>query len=136
MQNGRIRPSERQSTAGHSLATGDTPGHIVAHDSRIAWHTYTQIGRASASCKQTTKSFRRGLQSNWSPLLSLTKQPGTVQEAADYLKVSTKTIRRYITQGLVEAERVGPRLIRVNLASLDNLGRSLQYLGGEAGDRR
>ena len=68
--------------------------------------------------------------------MSLTKQPGTVQEAADYLKVSTKTIRRYITQGLVEAERVGPRLIRVNLASLDNLGRSLQYLGGEAGDRR
>jgi len=68
--------------------------------------------------------------------LSLTKQPGTVQQAADYLKVSTKTIRRYITQGLVEAERVGPRLIRVNLASLDNLGRSLQYLGGEAGDRR
>jgi len=68
--------------------------------------------------------------------LSLTKQPGTVQEAADYLKVSTKTIRRYITQGLVEAERVGPRLIRVNLASLDDLGRSLQYVGGENGDRR
>ena len=68
--------------------------------------------------------------------MSLTKQPGTVQEAADYLKVSTKTIRRYITQGLVEADRVGPRLIRVNLASLDNLGRSLQYLGGEDGDRR
>ena len=63
--------------------------------------------------------------------MSLTKQPGTVQEAADYLKVSTKTIRRYITQGLVEAERVGPRLIRVNLASLDNLGRSLQYMGGD-----
>ena len=63
--------------------------------------------------------------------MSLTKQPGTVQEAADYLKVSTKTIRRYITQGLVEAERVGPRLIRVNLASLDNLGRSLQYVGGD-----
>ena len=65
--------------------------------------------------------------------MSLTKQPGTVQEAADYLKVSTKTIRRYISQGLVEAERVGPRLIRVNLASLDNLGRSLQYVGGENG---
>ena len=68
--------------------------------------------------------------------MSLTKQPGTVQEAADYLKVSTKTIRRYISQGLVEADRVGPRLIRVNLASLDNLGRSLQYLGGKDGDRR
>lgn len=67
--------------------------------------------------------------------MSLTKQPGTVQEAADYLKVSTKTIRRYISQGLVEAERVGPRLIRVNLASLDNLGRSLQYVGGDLDGR-
>ena len=59
------------------------------------------------------------------------KIPGTIREGADYLKVSTKTIRRYITQGLIEAERVGPRLIRVNLASLDNLGRSLQYVGGD-----
>ena len=67
--------------------------------------------------------------------MSLTKQPGTVQEAADYLKVSTKTIRRYISQGLVEAERVGPRLIRVNLASPDNLGRSLQYVGGDLDGR-
>ena len=67
--------------------------------------------------------------------MSLTKQPGTVQEAADYLKVSTKTIRRYISQGLVEAERVGPRLIRVNLASLDNLGRSLQCVGGDLDGR-
>lgn len=67
--------------------------------------------------------------------MSLTKQPGTVQEAADYLKVSTKTIRRYISQGLVEAERVGPRLIRVNLASLDNLGCSLQYVGGDLDGR-
>ena len=64
------------------------------------------------------------------------KIPGTVQEAADYLKVSTKTVRRYIAQGLIEADRVGPRLIRVNMASLDNLGRSLQFLGGESDDRR
>ena len=60
----------------------------------------------------------------------------TIAESAERKKLSTKTIRRYISQGLVEAERVGPRLIRVNLASLDNLGRSLQYLGGEDGDRR
>jgi excisionase family DNA binding protein len=62
--------------------------------------------------------------------MSLNAQLGTVQEAADLLKVSTKTIRRYITQGLIQAERIGPRLIRVNLTSLDQLGRSLQYVGG------
>ena len=60
----------------------------------------------------------------------------TIAESAERKQLSTKTIRRYISQGLIEAERVGPRLIRVNLASLDNLGRSLQYLGGEDGDRR
>lgn len=52
----------------------------------------------------------------------------TIQQAADSLKVSTKTIRRYISQGLIQAERFGPRLIRVDLASLDRLGRPLQYV--------
>ena len=54
---------------------------------------------------------------------------GTIQDAADLKKVSTKTIRRYITQGLIVAERFGPRLIRVNLNSLEAMGRSLQYVG-------
>ena len=62
--------------------------------------------------------------------IAISPKWGTIQEAADHYKVSAKTIRRYITQGLIEAERVGPRLIRVNLASLDQLGRSLQYLSG------
>ena len=56
----------------------------------------------------------------------------TIAQSAERKKLSTKTIRRYISQGLIEAERVGPRLIRVNLASLENLGRSLQYVGGES----
>jgi len=64
---------------------------------------------------------------------SITSAPdwGTIQDAADRKKVSTKTIRRYITQGVIEAERFGPRLIRVNLSSLDNVGRTLQYSGGD-----
>ncbi len=55
---------------------------------------------------------------------------GTIQDAADLYKVSTKTIRRYITQGLIQAERFGPRLIRVNLTSLEAVGRPLQLGGG------
>lgn len=55
---------------------------------------------------------------------------GTIQQAADLYQVSTKTIRRYITQGLIRADRVGPRLIRVDLESLSSLGRSLQYVNG------
>ena len=50
---------------------------------------------------------------------------GTIREAATRRAVSTKTIRRYIAQGLVQAERFGPRLIRVNLNSLNAVGHSL-----------
>ena len=63
----------------------------------------------------------------------MTKKPDepqwvTVQEAAETYGLSTKTIRRYITQGLIEANRFGPRLIRVNLTSLSKLGKPLQYI--------
>ena len=40
-----------------------------------------------------------------------------------------------ITAGLIAAERFGPRLIRVNLNSLDAVGTPLQFAGGEAGVR-
>ncbi|MEO7017243.1 MAG: helix-turn-helix domain-containing protein [Leifsonia sp.] len=60
--------------------------------------------------------------------ISVSPDWGTVQDAADRMKVSTKTIRRYITQGLISAERFGPRLIRVDLGSLDRAGKPLQYV--------
>ena len=53
----------------------------------------------------------------------------TVQAAADYYNVSTKTIRRMIARGDIYAERIGPRLIRVDLASLESAGRPLRYTG-------
>lgn len=61
--------------------------------------------------------------------ISISPEWGTIQDAAGRYQVSTKTIRRWIAQGLVEAERFGPRLIRVDLASLAQLGRPLQYSG-------
>lgn len=56
----------------------------------------------------------------------------SLQEAAAYWGLSVKTIRRYIAAGQIEARRVGPRAIRVNLDSLDSLGTPLQYKGGDA----
>ncbi|POH67632.1 hypothetical protein C3B61_06985 [Cryobacterium zongtaii] len=47
----------------------------------------------------------------------------TVREAADSLGVSTKTIRRRVADGTISARRFGPRLIRVNIASLEGAGR-------------
>jgi excisionase family DNA binding protein len=51
----------------------------------------------------------------------------TVREAAELKKISVWTVRRYITQGRIQAERIGPRLIRVNLESLNNLGAEVPH---------
>lgn len=49
----------------------------------------------------------------------------TIKEAAADLGVATKTIRRWISQGLLPAERVGPRLIRIRPDDLEALGRRI-----------
>lgn len=43
----------------------------------------------------------------------------SIQEAAEELQVSPRSVRRYISSGLLKAKRVGPRLIRVDAASLE-----------------
>jgi excisionase family DNA binding protein len=42
----------------------------------------------------------------------------TIQQAAAWLGVNEKTVRRYIAQGRLKAARVGPKLIRVERESL------------------
>ena len=54
----------------------------------------------------------------------------SVADAATYYNVSPKTIRRWIAAGTIHAERIGPRLIRIDTQSLETAGRSLQYLAG------
>lgn len=53
----------------------------------------------------------------------------TIQEAAFHFGVSTKTVRRWISAGLIKAYRVGPHLIRVDIDSMQTT--PLQYV--EAG---
>ena len=50
-------------------------------------------------------------------------------EAADYCDVSYRTIRRWIADGRLNAYRVGPRLLKVSIADLDELR---QPVGGAA----
>lgn len=46
----------------------------------------------------------------------------TIQEFADMYRVSTKTVRRWIANGYLAAERLpGNRLIRIDTASTANL---------------
>lgn len=50
-------------------------------------------------------------------------------EGAEYLGVTTRTIRRRIADGSLTAYRMGPRLIRVDLNELDNLLRPIPTAG-------
>ncbi|MGX1702551.1 helix-turn-helix domain-containing protein [Microbacterium sp. NPDC055357] len=49
----------------------------------------------------------------------------TVEQAAQAKQVSTKTIRRAIARGELEARRYGPRLIRISASSLALWGKPL-----------
>jgi len=42
----------------------------------------------------------------------------SIQQAAAWLGVHPKTIRRYITHGRIKAIRIGPKLIRIERESL------------------
>lgn len=52
---------------------------------------------------------------------------GTMEEAARRIGVSVKTIRRRITDGSIKAYKYGPRLIRVDMTSLNDCRRSLTW---------
>ncbi|MEY1676474.1 helix-turn-helix domain-containing protein [Gordonia sp. ABKF26] len=45
----------------------------------------------------------------------------SIQQAADHLSVSPKTVRRWIGDGRLTAHRAGPRLIRIPTAELDRM---------------
>lgn len=47
----------------------------------------------------------------------------TIDQAARYLNVSEKSVRRYLSQGLLRGHRIGPRNIRIDRESLLKLGR-------------
>ena len=45
----------------------------------------------------------------------------SMTEAAARLDISTRTLRRYIAAGRLTAYRIGPRLIKIDAAELDQL---------------
>ncbi len=54
------------------------------------------------------------------------KQLIAVAGAAAYADVSIRTIRRWIAAGDLRAYRVGPRVVRVDLADLERLARPIR----------
>jgi excisionase family DNA binding protein len=51
----------------------------------------------------------------------------SVTEAAARLDISTRTLRRYIAAGRLTAYRIGPRLIKIDAAELDQLPVALAH---------
>jgi len=63
---------------------------------------------------------------------STQRQMVPIPAAAEHTGVSTQTIRRYIAAGRLTGYRVGPRLIRVDLAEVDALLHRIPTVGGDA----
>lgn len=53
----------------------------------------------------------------------------TMAEAAEYARLSVRTIRRYVADGRLTGYKVGPRLIRVDLDEVDSI---MRPFGGAA----
>lgn len=58
----------------------------------------------------------------------------SIAEAADHAAVSTKTIRRRISDGTLTGYRFGPRVLRVDLDELDALLRPVPSAKAGGGD--
>jgi excisionase family DNA binding protein len=55
----------------------------------------------------------------------------SITSAADYLNVSTRTVRRLIAAGKITGYRVGNRIIRIDPAELDAMLREIPTAGGD-----
>lgn len=53
-------------------------------------------------------------------------------DAADYLGVTERTLRRYVASGQLPAYRLGPRLLRFKQSDLDALLQPVPTAGGGA----
>lgn len=49
----------------------------------------------------------------------------SIADAAEYADVHPATIRRYISSGRLTGYRVGPRLVKIDLAELNDLARPI-----------
>jgi excisionase family DNA binding protein len=66
------------------------------------------------------------------PSPTVSRRYASLRDAADYIGVNEKTIRRHITAGRVTGYRIGSRLVRVDLNELDAALRPIPTVGGDA----
>jgi len=81
---------------------------------------FRNIGSFRVALRKQRRSLPVLLVEKGHPLQTL-----TIKQAAELKAVSTKTIRRWISLGLLPAERLGPRLIRIRHDDLEAVGRRI-----------
>lgn len=59
----------------------------------------------------------------------------TVSQAATYLGIGQRTVRRMVSEGKITAYRVGPRLVRVDLDEIDRTLRQIPTVNMSARGR-
>lgn len=56
----------------------------------------------------------------------------SIAEVALYAGVSSKTVQRWIANGVLGAYRAGPKLVKIDLAEVDNAFTPIPAAGGRA----
>lgn len=63
------------------------------------------------------------------PHTTTNRRLASIADAAAYADVSARTVRRYIAAGRLTGYRVGPRLVKIDLADLDQLAKPIPTAG-------
>jgi excisionase family DNA binding protein len=64
------------------------------------------------------------------------RRPGTVAQGARQWGISERTVWRYIAEGRIQAWRIGPKLLRIDLDQIAELGEPVTTLDPPAALRR
>lgn len=105
----------------------------VAYDGAPAWGVGGEKARRPHRKWIRLDSRMRGQSRSSQPAQTTTpltqRRLRSIADAAAEADVSTRTIRRYIAEGRLTGYRVGPRLVKVDLADLDTLVRRIPTAG-------
>ena len=67
-----------------------------------------------------------------SPTIPPRRDLASITDAAAYFDCAPRTVRRWISSGLLPAYRLGPRLLKVDLSEAENVLRRIPTAGAAA----
>ena len=67
---------------------------------------------------------------------TITRRLVSINDAADALAVSTRTVRRYIAEGQLDAVRLGRKTLRIKVDSIERFIDARRWAAGDDGHTR